>query len=426
MSKRLLTVATSALLIATLSVGTPSDSLANVSIVDETFGSASGLATASDWTVLGTGLAPCLTALADGSHVDTDGRPLSNCIGEVDRDGRGVLRLTEDEESITGGILFNSALPTSGGIGAHFYMAIYGGNEYEGTGADGMSFFVKNGNNDSTDTGRSGGDLGYTYLPGALLGIGFDSYGNFSTFDGVDAECSSRTSSPGFSPNSIVLRGGDTSTAQDGGAGYCYLDGQSSISFIGENRAAAAKEVFISIDPATDPFPMINVYLGPVGALPSVPTLRAPVPSEYLAAPTFRFGFTASTGWGTNLHELWGLRVGSLDAVQEFSPCGTLREGLCPRVVSAGSSMVTGVPGSEYASTRATYTWVRCRTAGTPLMSSRLPAGCRAIQSSLSTGARMLRAPYRIVIADRSSGYLRLGVTVSGKTYYSAAYGLRP
>lgn len=426
MSQRLLTIATSALLIATLSVGTPSDSLANVSIVDETFGSAAGLATASDWTVLGNGSAPCLTALTGGSHVDTEGRDLFGCIGGVDADGHGVLRLTEDELSKKGGILFNSALPTSSGIGVHFYMAMYGGNGYDGTGADGMSFFVKNGNNDSADIGRLGGDLGYTALPGALLGIGFDAYGNFSTFDGEGTGCSRGPRNPGFSPNSIVLRGGDTSVAQDGSAGYCYLDGQSSIVFTGENRDAAAKEVFVTIDPATDPLPMITVYLGPVGNLPTIPTLSAPVPPEYLAATSFRFGFTAGTGDGTNLHELWGLRVGSLDAVQAFSPCGTLREGLCPRVVSAGSSMVTGVPGSDYASTRATYTWVRCRTAGTPLMSSRLPAGCRATQSSLSTGARMLRAPYRIVIADRSSGYLRLGVTVSGKTYYSAAYSLRP
>jgi hypothetical protein len=425
MSQRLLTIATSALLIATLSVGTPSDSLANVSIVDETFGSATGLATASDWTVLGNGSAPCLTALTGGSHVDTEGRDLFGCIGGVDADGRGVLRLTENEGSIKGGILFNSALPTSSGIGVHFYMAMYGGNGYDGTGADGMSFFVKNGNNDSAEIGLGGGNLGYTELPAALLGIGFDAYGNFS--NEIGAGCGVYPGyGPGFSPNSIVLRSGDTSVAQDGSAGYCYLDGQSSIVFTGENRDAAAKEVFITIDPATDPLPMINVYLGPVGDLPTIPTLSAPVPPEYLAATSFRFGFSAGTGWGTNLHELWGLRVGDPDAVEEFSPCGTLREGLCPRVFSAGSSMVTGVPGSDYASTRATYTWLRCRTSGTTLMSSRLPAGCRAIRSSLSTGARMLRAPYRIVLADRSSGYLRLGVTVSGKTYYSAAYSVRP
>ena len=422
MSQRLLTLAASALLIATLSAGAPSDSLANTSIVDETFGSTAGLATASDWTVLGNGSAPCLTALTGGSHVDTEGRDLFGCIGGADMDGHGVLRLTEDEESKTGSILFNSALPTSDGIGVHFYMAMYGGNGYDGTGADGMSFFVKNGNNDSAAIGLLGGSLGYTELPAALLGIGFDAYGNFSTFDGVGTGCS--IEGPGFSPNSIVLRGGDTSTAQNGSSGYCYLDGQSSIVFTGENRGAAAKEVFISIDPATYPVPMVSVYLGPVGDLPSIPTLSAPVPPEYFAATSFRFGFSAGTGWGTNLHELWGLRVGSLDAVQEFSPCGTLREGLCPRVVSAGASKVIGIPGSEYESRRAIYTWVSCRTAGTPLMSSRLPAGCRAIRSGPSTGARMLRTPFRVAIGN--SDYLRLGVTVSHKTYYSAAHSVNP
>ena len=187
-----------------------------------------------------------------------------------------------------------------------------------------MSFFLKNGANASTALGELGARLGYGGLDGALLGVGFDAYGNFSDsgwWSGFDPEaaCSSVGAGEGArTPHSIVLRSGDSSASMDGSTGYCYLGGVSDIDFSGVDRAAAAKEVLVTVDPASDPAPEIKVYIGPAGELPAFPPIRAAVPNEYLVASTFKFGFSAGTGMGTNFHEIWDVRVGEKSSVQAF------------------------------------------------------------------------------------------------------------
>lgn len=104
--------------------------------------------------------------------------------------------------------------------------------------------------------------------------------------------------------------------------------------------------------------------------------------------------------------------------------CGDLDAAVCPTISDAGTNRVTGAPGSDYTTARATYTWLRCRDAGDAFESRRAPAGCRVIRSTRSTAARMENAPYRVSSGDRGWGYLRLAVTVGRTTYYSGAYAL--
>ena len=104
--------------------------------------------------------------------------------------------------------------------------------------------------------------------------------------------------------------------------------------------------------------------------------------------------------------------------------CGDLDAAVCPTISDAGTNRVTGAPGSDYTTARATYTWLRCRDAGDAFESRRAPAGCRVIRSTRSTAARMENAPYRVSSGDRGWGYLRLAVTVGRTTYYSGAYDL--
>lgn len=310
---------TTTLLSLAIGVTTPSATLATTQF-NEGFGAAAGLGTPGDWVMAESGGTTCLTAYADAlTPVATLGESLPACAGEPDPDGEGALRLTGAAEYVSGSMLYDHAIPTADGIGVHFFLAMYGGNDFYGTGADGVSFFLKDGANTSTALGEFGFGLGYAGLQGALLGVGFDAFGNFSSpdyFGGYASSCDSAGTE--WTPKSVVLRSGDASAGDDGGTGYCYLGGVSEIEYAGATRAAAAKEVLITVDPATDAAPMVRVYLGPVGELPSTPTLVAPAPAEYLAAESFKFGFAASTGSGTNLHEIWGLRVGEEAAVREF------------------------------------------------------------------------------------------------------------
>lgn len=302
-----------------IAVTTPSAALA-VTQFNEGFDTAAGLGTPSDWVMAESGGTTCLTAYSDAvTPVATLGEPLPACVGAPDPDGEGALRLTGADLYVSGSMLYDHAIATADGIGVHFFMAMYGGNEFDGTGADGVSFYLKDGANTSTALGQFGFGLGYAGLQGALLGVGFDAYGNFSNpgyFEASSEGCESAGTE--WSPQSVVLRSGDASAGQDGTVGYCYLSGVSGIEYAGASRLAAAKEVLITVDSATDDSPMVRVYLGPVGELPSSPTLVAPAPAEYLAVDSFKFGFAASTGAGTNLHEIWGLRVGEEAAVREF------------------------------------------------------------------------------------------------------------
>lgn len=295
------------------SLATPFSVLATTQI-DESFGSSAGLANPTDW-IAAVGATTCLTAYTGTTPVPTAGSAIPGCGGTPDADGTGALRLTSATIFESGSILYSNAIPAADGIGVRFIMAMYGGSD---PAADGLSFFIKNGDNPSNALGLGGGHLGYTGMPGAIMAIGFDAFGNFSDPGVTGYLCTDGTPGTTFTANSIVLKSGDTSVAQDGSSGFCYLAGLSGVTFSGVDRAAAAKEVLVTIDPATDTAPMVKVYVGPVGELPTIPTFTAAAPAEYAAANTFKFGLAAGTGSLTNVHEVWGLRVGEKSAVQSF------------------------------------------------------------------------------------------------------------
>ncbi len=137
--------------------------------------------------------------------------------------GNGALRLTNGDyrygtngNSQTGAIVSNFTFPTTQGIQVTFATATYGGNGYNGTGADGITFFLADGSR-APSVGGEGGSLGYACsngnavydgVSGAYIGLGIDEFGNFSNpGDSTDT-------GPGFQANRITLRGaGDTNWA---------------------------------------------------------------------------------------------------------------------------------------------------------------------------------------------------------------------
>jgi type IV pilus assembly protein PilY1 len=130
--------------------------------------------------------------------------------------GYGALRLSNGDTTAgsngnnqTGAVVSNFTFPTNEGIQVTWTSVSYGGNNYNGTGADGISFFLSDGSQSPT-VGALGGSLGYscsngngTYdgVVGGYIGIGIDEFGNFSNpGDNTDT-------GPGFHPGRIGVRG---------------------------------------------------------------------------------------------------------------------------------------------------------------------------------------------------------------------------
>ncbi len=260
---------------------------------------------------------PCLTARPSsaGALQLSNGTSIANC-AELDPTGQGALRLTPAVDGQSGNMQYVTPLSTADGLDISFKIAIY-----DGSGADGIVFFLKDGANTNNAPGSAGAGLGYGYLrdnpssrdgkglPGGLIGIGFDLYGNFSSNLPSGRSC---PNAPGNTPSSIAVRGADTSLNKDGSDGFCWIAATTTgVSYAGSDRTLAQRQVRILIDPAIFPDPKIRIYISPDAnnVLPSTPNLVIPAPAAYLAVSTFKFGFAAGTGGQNNIHEVWDLGI---------------------------------------------------------------------------------------------------------------------
>lgn len=295
---------------------------------DEPFNAAT-LNNPSQWVSLAGGTLteyPCLTAATV---------PVSVSVGTVEAcvnqsgpapvaAGSGAMRLTRqrtlnDPNVVSGSLLYTAALDASEGMDISFSIRME-----EGQVADGMSFFLKDGDNATDAIGTAGGALGYGMshvysgglqgpngngVPGGMFGIGFDKYGNFS-WDGVaSADCLDRGEFSNFGPvpstgNRLVIRGPDTSLAQDGTAGYCYL-AQTTVAYATEFQRV--RIVVPAYTPGSST--TVSVYLASSitpSLLPSTPTLTQAIT---LNAASFKFGFSGATGWWSNNHEIRDLQI---------------------------------------------------------------------------------------------------------------------
>ena len=285
----------------------------------------------SNWVASSTGTSaphPCLTALSSSSPAISLSQSTSvpGCSTSPDTNGTGALFLTTNDNDQAATILYNQALKTAGGLDISFFQAQYGGD-----GADGISFFVKDGAKTDLTVGKPGGNLGYKGIPGALFGVGFDSYGNWMNEGYYDGACTNNIL--GGVPKALAIRGPDKSVNKDGTSGFCILpggfvapNGAIGPDYFGKNldtRAIAARPVRILVDPSTNNNPKIRVYMWKSGSL-TQDVATAPIaltvdqPEEYKTAQSFKFGFSSSTGGAKDIHAIWGLEIAPL--VSELSP----------------------------------------------------------------------------------------------------------
>ena len=157
----------------------------------------------SQWQIAGYS---CLT----GGDAGTPNTSIPACPSNNDPNGGGYLRITSNLAASEGFVVSQTPIILQAGhtgITVTFNYYAYGGN-----GADGLCVFLL----DATQAipmspGSPGGGLGYSNISNGFVGLGLDSYGNFSNGNG----------GPGRIPESIAIRGG-------GASSFAYIGGYQS------------------------------------------------------------------------------------------------------------------------------------------------------------------------------------------------------
>ncbi len=141
--------------------------------------------------------------------------------------GSGALRLTNGDTKAgsngnnqTGAVVSNFTFPTNDGVQVTFKTVSYGGNNFNGTGADGITFFLSNGTLPPT-VGAFGGSLGYSCsnnktpadgVDHGYLAVGIDEYGNFANPDDNTHTGPGGLPGSNFRANRISIRGSGETT----------------------------------------------------------------------------------------------------------------------------------------------------------------------------------------------------------------------
>ncbi len=249
------------------------------------------------------------STLADGWILGDDAS-LTALTG-VDPNGDGWLRLTTKEYNKKGYAIYDRSFESTNGLAITFEYMSWGG-----TGADGLTFFLYDGNvgepgQQSFNIGGYGGSLGYAQRSGfnglssGYVGIGIDEFGNFSN------PTEGRIGGPGRVGRAVVVRG-----PGNGMSGYVYLTGvQASqrldvpnVTTRPDINGAGYRKIQIDVTPTgTGSYTiMVKIQFGATGALQTIigSYLLPNAPPE-----TLKMGFAASTGGSTNYHEIRNLTV---------------------------------------------------------------------------------------------------------------------
>ena len=255
----------------------------------------------------------CLTA-GNGSG------SIPSCFAEgrirtPDAVGFGALRLTDARNDQSGGLISTFTFPSDQGLQVTFTTVTYGGNGLNGTGADGLSFFLADADilrvvDRNTRLGAKGGSLGYSRsrggvpgLVGGYLGVGIDEFGNYSNPQDTGL------GGPGFRSNVVAVRGAQAT-------GYRYIAGsavQGAIASWREPTRLTSAPLTFLLSISRDG--LLNMSYSRAGGVanPVISNLQISANNGPLPR-NFRFGFAASTGGGTNIHEITCFKAAGITA----------------------------------------------------------------------------------------------------------------
>ncbi|MFF2656642.1 hypothetical protein ACFVUH_04690, partial [Kitasatospora sp. NPDC058032] len=344
-------------------------------LLDEAFTNAT-----ADSRFLAVGSA-CLTGAAPSPLVPGN-HPLGGCpsaetgpVPPLNSAPLGYLRITDAANDQSGAVLFDQALPAGNGLDVTFDQWQYGSTT-PNTPADGISFFLVNGDTSLTHPGAFGGSLGYAqklpddnpnldFLPGVdrgYLGVGLDVLGNyFGDWEQRGNGCATRSPAgtgfhvPAPGANMVTVRG-----PGDGTTGYCFLTATTSnFTTTGPWPSTLPGQLqgpLTVLPPAVTPDEAqtllepsrrrVNVHLTPA---PS-PVLTVGVdfndgtgPHQVLSTPaptpvpsTYKFGFAGSTGLFTDVHLIRNVTVSTDQPLPELNLVKQVHEPL-PGLITVGT-----------------------------------------------------------------------------------------
>jgi hypothetical protein len=232
--------------------------------------------------------------------------------GESDPAGDGWLRLTGTDTFALGYAVYDQALETANGLAFQFDYTSWGGR-----GADGITFFLMDGetNMEEFNTGGVGGAIGYAPrisseypskgLSNAVVGIAFDEFGNFSEPKEGRVGGTTRTQ------DSVAIRG-----ASDEGKGYEFIAGTDTL-----GAGIDIAKMKVRPDQTGKEYRNVSIMFTPVEQQFSLTlTMQFGADSEPeqlfkdllipgIIPATVKFGFTASSGSYTNNHEIRNLII---------------------------------------------------------------------------------------------------------------------
>lgn len=279
---------------------------------------------------------PCLTAAPPIANPPTFGRrsgipacPIDTTSANPpftpDPAGSGTLRLTPSKQNQAAFVLFNSppsrGNPQGGIPSANGLVITFDFFSYNGTGADGISFFLidaATGRAVDPVAGAFGGSLGYAnrtspnILPGVVggyVGVGFDEFGNYSNGnEGRNGGSPNPTQPDGRVPDSVAVRGSEDS-------GYRYISGTTAPQSIDQpteiNRLAPGVQRTARITLTPDNQISVDVdFRNGAGFVTLISRLPLnTIPGQGTLPPSLNFGFAGSTGTTTNIHEIQNIRI---------------------------------------------------------------------------------------------------------------------
>ncbi len=220
--------------------------------------------------------------------------------GNTTINSSGYLQLTTATNSQAGIAVYSQSFPSTTGVSVQF--TYYSGG---GTGADGLSFFLLNadaitaagGTASSVKAGGYGGGLGYSDdgqagITDGFLGLGFDTFGNFSAVDRGDQ------TGTGQIANDIGVRGSGSGTT-----GYSLLSTNPFAAGIDGTRTV--KINLLKVDSSHE---SLSVFVSTNGGSTYTEVITNLSIAQTL--PTnFYLGFAASTGGSNDTHEIENLSV---------------------------------------------------------------------------------------------------------------------
>ncbi|MEG4375273.1 MULTISPECIES: DUF4347 domain-containing protein, partial [unclassified Microcoleus] len=351
-------------------------------------------------------------------------------LGTGDPPGTGTLRLTSNAFQQAAFVIYNNPISATEGLRVTFDFFAYNRGtvlfpqrppgDNTPVGADGISFFLIDGTATPTEAGGYGGSLGYAQnnnspaslgISGGYLGVGLDEFGNYSASQtGLGGRVNTNPAALGGPlEDAVGLRGSESTS-------YNFLTSRVVPGGIDNKdtsiRAEAKRTVQVTLFPANSPtFPnrlTVAFDLNSNGTfdvgetlidIPNLAIINGAVPR------TFKFGFAASTGGNTNIHEVNNVVVQSID----------------PPTLVADVSIVK--KGPLFATPNSTITYTITSTNNGPdsaesvLIQDPLPAGLSFVSASdlatYNTVTRTVIWPVIPTLANGASQTRTITATVS-------------